>query len=415
MFSDETAVLSRTEAEEETKEQQALRLPKLDKLVLQVSQVCNLSCTYCITQEGAWGKTGQLRQMPPQTVKRTIDQFAGAFEEISVINFFGGEPTLNLPAIEAAGQKVKSLLDSGQLCSRPHLSMATNGMCASEEFVRLVNRYGLRFAVSVDGPAEVNDQIRLTKSGKGSYQRIKENVRKLREATGYPKGIALTYTAAHFSSPLSLWEMLLQMREDFGIWDFAIMPATNSPATPGQWDPLLAQPDRFIEEYQECIRESMAERTCREDAISIEYGKKALAKLIEEASYEECPAGRSYFSVSAEGDVYPCQNLPETPEFRITNIRSERFFDELWESGIRRTICEANAQAKASIGNHESRSMCRICPSDNLGETGSLTTYSPQRFRLYRSIDQTTKETFVQIMSSRDESAQSRLLKSLDR
>jgi uncharacterized protein len=353
--------------------------------------------------------------MTPQTVRRCIEQFAAAFEEISVINFFGGEPTLNLPAMEAAGETVERLLQQGVLQSRPHLSMATNGMCASDAFIDIVNRYQIRFAVSLDGPEEINDLNRVTKSGEGSYQQIKANVLKLRAATGFPKGIAITYSADHLHSDLTLWQILCRLRDDFGIWDFAIMPATNSPATPGQWDPLLSEPDRFISEYQDCVRRSLLEMTTRDDAISIEYGKKALSLMIEEPSYERCPAGYSYFSVGAEGDVYPCQNLPETADFRITNIHSNAFFEQLQTSRIRREIEDANSQAIAMIDKDESLSMCRICPSDNIGETGSLKTYSPQRFRLYKAIDQSAKETFIEIMSGEDEYAQNRFLKNLER
>ncbi len=387
----------------------------MEKLVLQVANVCNLSCNYCITQEGGWGKENHLRFMTADTVRCAIEQFAEAFEDIAVINFFGGEPTLNLAAMEAAGGTVARLIERGVLKDRPHLSMATNGMCASEEFIDIVNHYEMRFAVSLDGPEDINDLHRVAKGGQGTYQRVKENVLKLRAATGFPKGIAVTYTAAHLNSPTSLWERLCRMREDLDIWDFAIMPATNSPATPGQWDPLLADPLRFITEYRECVRQSLLEMTHRADAISIEYGKKALAKLVEEPSYEECPAGATYFAVSGEGDVYPCQNLPETPEFRITNVRSPLFHSELWASPIRMEIVEANSQAIGTICDHESRSMCRICPSDNLGETGSLKTYSPQRFRLYQAIDQITKDTFIEIMGTQDDSARNRFLENLER
>jgi uncharacterized protein len=371
----------------------------LDKLVLQVAQFCNLRCGFCITQYGEWGKVHASRLMSPEMASTTVHAFATLFRPVAVINFFGGEPALNLPALDAAGAAVARLLDDGVLDEPPHLSMATNGTVAGDDFVRVVNRHSIRFAVSVDGPEELHDLQRVNISGRGSYRKIRENVVKLRECTGFPKGIALTYTVQHLRSPLRLWEMLQILREDFGISDFAVMPATNSPATSGQWDPLLEDPDRFIEEYVEAIERSLDELVARPDAITIQYGKNALASLVEAPHYDRCPAGWSYFSVSCDGTVFPCQNLPESMEYRISHVSAPTFAQDLRRSRIGRRIDSANRLALTVIGDNESRSMCRICPSDNIGETGSLEQYSPARFRLYQAIDQAAKRKFVELVN----------------
>jgi len=379
---------------------------QLDKLVLQVAQFCNLRCGFCITQYGEWGKVHPSQLMSPQTAARTVDAFGRLFSPVSVINFFGGEPALNVPALDAAGEAAARLCDQGVLASAPRLSMATNGTVASDEFIRVVNQHEMRFAVSVDGPRELHDLQRVNLSGQGSYDRIRQNVRKLREHTGSPKGIAFTYTVEHLRSPMRLWTMLQHLRDDFDISDFGVMPATNSPATPGQWDPLLEDADRFIDEYVEAIECSLEEMAVRPDAITLQYGRTALATLVEPPHYDPCPAGRSYFSISCEGSIFPCQNLPETDSYRIGHIDSPTLADDLRKSHVGRRIDDANRTALTIIGQNESRSMCRICPSDNLGETGELDRYSPARFRLYEAIDQATKRKFVELVSGTDAAAE---------
>jgi uncharacterized protein len=188
----------------------------LDKLVLQVAQFCNLRCGFCITQYGEWGKVHPSRLMTADTAAAAVETFAALFRPIAVINFFGGEPALNLQALDAVGNAVQRLADQGSHSTLPHLSMATNGTVASPEFVRIVNHHKIRFAVSVDGPKELHDLQRVNLSGHGSYRRIRNNVTRLQEQTGFPRGIAFTYTVQHLRSPLRLWEMLQILREDFG-------------------------------------------------------------------------------------------------------------------------------------------------------------------------------------------------------
>ncbi len=386
-----------------TAERESNGLGHIDKLVLQVAEICNLTCSFCITQQGRWSGDKSEKLMAPETAKAAVLSFARHFDPIHVINFFGGEPALNLRALAATGEAVKIALDSGMLSATPVLSMATNGTVASRAFVETVSRYDVHFAVSVDGPREVHDIERRTASGKPTYDEIVANVSKLRDLTGYPKGIALTYTTDHLHSPKTLWEMLDELRSDFGVDEFAVMPATNSPHTPGQWDPLVENPDKFIEEYADAVRRSLGELAASPNGIKIQYGKNALANLVEPLSYEECPAGRNYFSISVAGSVFPCQNLPEDDEYRISHVGSPRLVDDILGSSIRQSIEVANAEAIRTIGDDPARSLCRICPSDNLGEVGSLTTYSPGRMRLYQAIDAVVKGTFIDLISEADD------------
>jgi radical SAM protein with 4Fe4S-binding SPASM domain len=291
--------------------------------------------------------------------------------------------------------------------------MATNGTCASKRLIDLIKRYDVRFVVSLDGPPEINDRLRTTASGKGVYARIRENIQILRRETGFPKGIAFTYTAWHLRCNRALWDMLCALRDDTGIAEFAVMPATDSPHTSGTWDPLLVDPDRYIDDYVDCIRNSLREMASQENPILIDGVRNILAMLVHREQYQPCPAATSYFTVSANGDIYPCQNLSEDITCRITSLTSDTFARDLQTSPIRERILAANLAAIERIGDIPGLPACRICPSDNLGETGSLTEYAPQRFRLYQAVDRVVKDFFLNVIVNGTETERRRLLTTL--
>jgi uncharacterized protein len=58
-------------------------------------------------------------------------------------------------------------------------AVTTNGTMINEKAIELLTQHRFHVAVSLDGPAEINDRARVTKSGAGSTAQVVEGVRKL--------------------------------------------------------------------------------------------------------------------------------------------------------------------------------------------------------------------------------------------
>src|SRR5207249_352018 len=109
------------------------------KLVLQITHQCNLACTYCITDAGKWGQEGiNSPYMTPETAARAVRFFAEQYRSIGTVYLFGGEPTLNLPAIRAVCDETEQLVAQGVLETMPDVGFTSNGMRADTELVRLL-------------------------------------------------------------------------------------------------------------------------------------------------------------------------------------------------------------------------------------------------------------------------------------
>lgn len=70
-------------------------------MLVAVTWVCNLSCSYCFVREADLMKSG--RRMTPTLARRVVDALDEGLTNVGVIDIhlYGGEPLANLPAIEA--------------------------------------------------------------------------------------------------------------------------------------------------------------------------------------------------------------------------------------------------------------------------------------------------------------------------
>ncbi|MHC4886582.1 MAG: radical SAM protein, partial [Planctomycetota bacterium] len=136
---------------------------------------CNLACPYCI-ENGA--KSGEA--MPVETAQLAVDWIlhqADARPTRSInINYYGGEPLMNLEVIESTATRLQ------RECTKRDLSfgftLSTNGTLFTPEMAERLIPLGLGLVqVSVDGLPEVHDARRPTVDGRGSYDIIMKNLR----------------------------------------------------------------------------------------------------------------------------------------------------------------------------------------------------------------------------------------------
>ena len=92
---------------------------RLSKLVLNVSNACDLECRYCYAQHGTYGKAASL--MSEELVRLALERTAEFFGAIEAVQFFGGEPTLNIPAIRLACEYLQAMYQAKTIPAMPLL------------------------------------------------------------------------------------------------------------------------------------------------------------------------------------------------------------------------------------------------------------------------------------------------------
>lgn len=140
-------------------------------LTLNVTQICNLHCTYCAAGgDGTYGDPTTkiaIEKTLPQ-IKFFLEQRAPG--ESFHIAFLGGEPLLYPDAIAAIGQYTLKLAKERKL--HASFKVTTNGTLINAATLEALKSIRAHIVVSLDGPEAVHDLQRKTKSGGGSFSQV---------------------------------------------------------------------------------------------------------------------------------------------------------------------------------------------------------------------------------------------------
>lgn len=152
-------------------------------LCLHIAHDCNLACKYCFADEGEYH--GQKRELMSLEVgKQAIDfliENSGNRVNLEV-DFFGGEPLMNFDVVKEIVAYGRSKEKAANKNFR--FTLTTNGMLLNDEVIDFCNKEISNVVLSLDGRKEINDRMRPTRNGKGSYDIIVPKFQKFVEKRG---------------------------------------------------------------------------------------------------------------------------------------------------------------------------------------------------------------------------------------
>ena len=154
-------------------------------LVLHVAHTCNLACGYCYAEQGLY--KGKATIMEPSRAYEYVDWLFDQAEDDGGelgLTFFGGEPLLNWPVVEATARY--ALAKSEESGRKIRFGITTNGTLVTPEIADFLGDINALVTVSIDAIKEKNDRLRPYNSGRGSYDIVMERIQPLLE-----KGIAV--------------------------------------------------------------------------------------------------------------------------------------------------------------------------------------------------------------------------------
>lgn len=166
----------------ETKNLAAYLDRKVEGIVLQLTQNCNLRCQYCIYSEDnfAYQRKHANRQMTVETMKNALDflhQHSIDSTKVS-IGFYGGEPLLEFELIKQAVAYANEIFKGKHII----YIITTNGTILPDAVIDFLAGNGFRMTLSLDGPEQIHDSNRVfASSKKGSFKTIRNNLKRIYE------------------------------------------------------------------------------------------------------------------------------------------------------------------------------------------------------------------------------------------
>lgn len=135
---------------------------------------CNLSCRYCY--QGALKGRNYMNRKTADLLIRFIANSLAPRKKSLNIDFYGGEPLLSLKLIKYISTKVRAAVESRDI--RYTFTLVTNGTLFSRRVAEELAPLGLRgVRITLDGTGPNHDKYRPYKSGKGSFDRIIQNIK----------------------------------------------------------------------------------------------------------------------------------------------------------------------------------------------------------------------------------------------
>ncbi|HID94888.1 MAG TPA: radical SAM protein [Candidatus Latescibacteria bacterium] len=135
---------------------------------------CNFRCVYCV--EKAVEATVSMNETMSRTVVNWLMRRVEKLHPHDLfISYYGGEPLLNVPAIELISETLFDFAQKGGI--EYEFQIETNGSLLTRNVVGRLLKYGLKRAiVTIDGERTAHDMRRPFKSGAGSFDVIMDNI-----------------------------------------------------------------------------------------------------------------------------------------------------------------------------------------------------------------------------------------------
>jgi len=155
-------------------------IKNLNQLTLEITQNCNLRCKYCVYGEDYfYYRSRSNKKMEYEVTKKGIEYVFNIINERNKkefsLSFYGGEPLLNFEIIKKIVEYSKKLFNKWKL----RFSITTNGTLIDEEIINFLVLNNFQVLISLDGPKDVHDAKRIFTNGKGSFELIMDNLRKI--------------------------------------------------------------------------------------------------------------------------------------------------------------------------------------------------------------------------------------------
>ena len=289
-------------------------------LCLHVSHDCNLRCQYCFASTGDFG-TGRRMTMDVETAKKAIDfviERSGSRRNIEV-DFFGGEPLMAMDTVKATVEYARSLEQKHNKNFR--FTITTNGVLLDDENIEYINREMSNAVLSLDGRSEVNDRMRKTVSGGGSYDVILPKFQKLVQGRGeedyYLRGTFTRYNPDFAADVLHI--------ADQGFRHVSVEPVVGS--LDCNYSFREEDLPGILEEYERLALELLK----REDVnffhfnVDLSQGPCVIKRM------RGCGAGCEYVAITPEGDIYPCHQFVGLEEYKLGSVHEGTFDQSLSE------------------------------------------------------------------------------------
>lgn len=313
--------------------------PAISDLTLNLTSSCNLACVYCWNDQGKYSNRKFSRTVPEKVFSadnpvmmsaavacRAVDLLVAlkGKEKKLVVDFYGGEPLLNLAAINAVIDYCRKNESRWKVNIR--FLIATNGTLLTPQLAEALIAKGVQIAVSIDGKKVVHDHNRPFIDGRGSFAVIAGNLKHMPRAI-MKKLVGRATVTPFYTDLLELYRGLRGLGfERIELFESEDACHRLTPQREKAFFLKEQQYRKLFKEYERLALFYIEEvKECRLDYSKTFFNR--FFKLMQRVYYQQavsggCPAGIGQLAISAQGEVYPCTAFIGIRQFNLGDVKS---------------------------------------------------------------------------------------------
>ncbi|GCF94647.1 Cys-rich peptide radical SAM maturase CcpM [Enterococcus florum] len=300
---------------------------KINFLVLQVTQGCNLRCSYCIYSGLYDTRQHSKKKMSFDTAKKAMDYLITHSTDSPdlKVGFYGGEPLLEFELIKKCVDYMETMG-----ANKPRVyNITTNGTCLTSNVMDFFVKHNFRVTISLDGPENVHDRSRrFVDSDKGSFRLIKRNLEKFKER--HPQYYSQN---VGFNTVLTSKDSYFEISDYFNSEDvFSNSEFSCNFVSDAQSKDAININDQFLQEYYYEYFKMLLSKVGRvgEKNVSViikqeftniwqtrtgkqNFKREKLPSISHHAG--PCIPGEKSLFVTADEKLFPCERVSENSEY----------------------------------------------------------------------------------------------------
>ncbi len=336
-----------------------LKSNEVKALCLHICHDCNLRCRYCFADEGAYHSAREF--MSEETAKKAIDFLIAnsGNRKMLEVDFFGGEPLMCLQTIKNVVAYARS--EAEKAGKKFLFTTTTNALLLDDDAIDFFNREMENVVLSLDGRKEVHDAIRKTKNGKGSFDLVIENIKKFVRSRGgksyYVRG---TFTAKN----LDFSKDVIFLAES-GFDSISMEPVVTD------IEDLEIKSEHIptvLKEYENLCDKYLEKFDNGEGFNFFHFNVDLDGGVCLQKKVSACGAGNEYFSVTPNGDIYPCHQFAGDKNFLMGNV-----YDGKLDKNIREKFANSCLFTREECGDCFAKFICSGgCSANNYHFEGDI-------------------------------------------
>jgi uncharacterized protein len=289
----------------------------LQALVMNLTNQCNLACTYCYEfgADKIATPQGKAKYMTLETAKSSVDfllsQSTG--RQAVHITFFGGETLMNFPLLrDVVAYARERAAAQGRSIG---FSLTTNATLLSPAIIGFLSEHEIGVTVSIDGPPDLQDKRRVYKTGRGSYAVIEP---KLRALIANHKTRAVTARVTLTDGVTDVIRIYRHLKDDLGFHEIGFAPVTAS--NKQSYSIGEADMESVIAQFRELADEWLA-FALRGEMHGFSNVSETIGELVQGVNKSHpCGAGLGLLGVGPSGELAPCHRFVDADAHSLGHI-----------------------------------------------------------------------------------------------